>query len=119
MAEGLVLAERAPEGYAVLTLNRPEAMNALSAALRRALAKAFTELAAEPSLGVLILTGAGRGGGTAAPARSARDKAAAPGNLFRCNRAPPKRYPAGTRGGRVPGRSRSIGRTRSTQGGTR
>ena len=29
MAEGPVLVERAPEGYAVLTLNRPEALNAL------------------------------------------------------------------------------------------
>jgi enoyl-CoA hydratase len=59
-AKGPVLVERAPEGYAVLTLNRPEAMNALSAALRRALAEAVAELAAEPSVRVLILTGAGR-----------------------------------------------------------
>jgi hypothetical protein len=29
MSEGLVQVECAPEGYAVLTLNRPEAMNAL------------------------------------------------------------------------------------------
>jgi enoyl-CoA hydratase len=54
MAEGLVLVKRAPEGYAVLTLNRPEAMNALSAALRRSLAEAVAELAAEPSVRVLI-----------------------------------------------------------------
>ena len=60
MTEGPVLVERAPEGYAVLTLNRPEAMNALSAALRRALAEAVAELAAEPSSRVLVLTGAGR-----------------------------------------------------------
>ncbi len=60
MAEGLVLVERTPEGYAVLTLNRPEAMNALSAALRRALAGAIAELAVEPSVRVLVLTGAGR-----------------------------------------------------------
>ena len=60
MAEGLVLVERAAEGYAVLTLNRPEAMNALSAALRRALAGAVAELSAETSVRVLVLTGAGR-----------------------------------------------------------
>ena len=60
MGEELVLVERAPEGYAVLTLNRPEAMNALSAALRRALAEAVAGLAAEPSVRVLVLTGAGR-----------------------------------------------------------
>jgi enoyl-CoA hydratase len=60
MAEPLVLVERAPEGYAVVTLNRPAAMNALSAALRRALTEAITALAAEPAMRVLILTGAGR-----------------------------------------------------------
>ena len=59
-AEGPVLVERAPEGYAVLTLNRPDAMNALSAALRRALAEVVAELAAEPPVRVLVLTGAGR-----------------------------------------------------------
>jgi Enoyl-CoA hydratase/isomerase len=57
-AEKPVLVERAPEGYAVLTLNRPEAMNALSAALRRALAEAVAQLAADPSVRVLVLTGA-------------------------------------------------------------
>src|SRR5690349_10012971 len=60
MTDELVLIERAPEGYAVLILNRPKAMNALSAALRQALAEAVTELAAEPSIRVLVLTGAGR-----------------------------------------------------------
>jgi len=42
MSDELVLAEQASEGYAVLTLNRPKAMNALSAALRQALAEAIT-----------------------------------------------------------------------------
>jgi enoyl-CoA hydratase len=60
MGDELVLVEHAPEGYSVLALNRPEAMNALSAALRQALAEAITQLAAEPSCRVLILTGAGR-----------------------------------------------------------
>ncbi len=60
MSDELVLVEHVPEGYAVLTLNRPEAMNALSAALRQALAEAVTQLAAKPSVRVLILTGAGR-----------------------------------------------------------
>ena len=58
--EELVLVERAPEGYAVLTLNRPAAMNALSRALRRALTEAIGALAAEPATRVLILTAAGR-----------------------------------------------------------
>jgi len=52
--------EIAPEGYALLTLNRPEAMNALSAQLRDALAEAIERLEADPQVRLLILTGAGR-----------------------------------------------------------
>ena len=48
------------EGVALLTLERPQAMNALSRSLRRALAEAFRALAAEPEIGVVILTGSGR-----------------------------------------------------------
>src|SRR4051812_9022019 len=44
---------------AVVTLNRPEAMNALSKALRAELRRALTELDADPSVKVLVLTGAG------------------------------------------------------------
>jgi enoyl-CoA hydratase len=47
------------DGYAVLTLNRPEAMNALSAELRTALACTVRELEADPDVRVLIVTGAG------------------------------------------------------------
>ena len=47
------------DGYAVLTLNRPEAMNALSAELRTRLAQVVRELEADPAIRVLILTGAG------------------------------------------------------------
>lgn len=46
-------------GYAVLTLNRPEAMNALSRELRSTLARTVVELEADPEVRVLILTGAG------------------------------------------------------------
>jgi enoyl-CoA hydratase len=45
---------------AVLTLNRPGAMNALSRELRDALAAAFAELADDGRTRVVILTGAGR-----------------------------------------------------------
>ncbi len=48
-------------GFAVLTLNRPQAMNALSRGLMAALAHTVDTLAADPSVRVLILTGAGRG----------------------------------------------------------
>jgi enoyl-CoA hydratase len=45
---------------AVVTLNRPEAMNALSRALRSALHEAITALSADESVSVIVLTGAGR-----------------------------------------------------------
>lgn len=48
------------QGVTTVTLNRPEALNALSAALRSAIAEAFTELADDPETEVIILTGAGR-----------------------------------------------------------
>jgi enoyl-CoA hydratase len=60
MSTPVLLIERASEGYAVLTMNRPEAMNALSRQLRAELAQAFTDLEADPSIRVVILTGAGR-----------------------------------------------------------
>ncbi|HJV41960.1 enoyl-CoA hydratase [Caulobacter sp.] len=44
---------------AVVTLNRPEAMNALSKALRLALHDAMVALDADPDVSVVILTGAG------------------------------------------------------------
>ncbi|MDP1736130.1 MAG: enoyl-CoA hydratase [Caulobacter sp.] len=47
------------DGVAVVTLNRPEAMNALSKALRSALYKAMVALDADPEVSVVILTGAG------------------------------------------------------------
>lgn len=45
---------------AVVTLNRPEAMNALSRAMRAALDEVMCELSADPEVNVVILTGAGR-----------------------------------------------------------
>ena len=44
---------------AIVTLNRPQAMNALSAALRRELARVFRELEAETQVRAIVLTGAG------------------------------------------------------------
>jgi enoyl-CoA hydratase len=48
------------DGIVLLTLNRPEAMNALSSGLRAAVARAFGEINADPEVGAVILTGAGR-----------------------------------------------------------
>lgn len=56
----LVLIDRDTPGLAVLTLNRPDAMNALSVGLMSALTQAIDQLAADPAVRVLILTGAGR-----------------------------------------------------------
>ena len=47
------------EGVAVVTLNRPEAMNALSMALRSELFKAMTALDANDDVRAVVLTGAG------------------------------------------------------------
>jgi enoyl-CoA hydratase len=58
--EPLLLTEIDPAGFAVLTLNRPQALNALSRGLMAALADAVDKLAADPAVRVLILTGAGR-----------------------------------------------------------
>ncbi len=48
------------DGVATLTLNRPDAMNALSVELRAALADAFRALQNDDQTRVVILTGAGR-----------------------------------------------------------
>jgi enoyl-CoA hydratase len=45
---------------AILTLDRPEAMNALSHELRVALARAFDEAQSDPGTAAIVLTGAGR-----------------------------------------------------------
>jgi len=47
------------DGVAVVTLNRPEAMNAMSKAMRSELYKAMTALNDDPEVSVVILTGAG------------------------------------------------------------
>lgn len=45
---------------ALITLNRPESMNALSTELRNAISDAFSELKNDPQIRVAILTGAGK-----------------------------------------------------------
>jgi len=58
MSDSTVLLE-VSDGIATITLNRPEARNALSAALMRDLASAFDRVSADDSARVVILTGAG------------------------------------------------------------
>lgn len=59
MPEPVVRVEK-DGAIAIVTLNRPEAMNALSRALREALARAFEDLANDPDTAIVVLTGAGR-----------------------------------------------------------
>jgi enoyl-CoA hydratase len=58
-AQDLVLLQR-DGGITTVTLNRPAALNALSAALRNRICEVFTELRDDPQTEVVILTGAGR-----------------------------------------------------------
>src|SRR5262245_13630318 len=55
------LLEAVADGVATLTLNRPEKLNAMSAAMLDALLEALPRVADDPSVGVVVLTGAGRG----------------------------------------------------------
>jgi enoyl-CoA hydratase len=59
MSNEILLVEKS-EGIVTMTLNRPEAMNALSRALREAIVKTFHALCDDPEAGVVILTGAGK-----------------------------------------------------------
>ena len=59
MSEPVLLVEKTGE-IAVVTLNRPTAMNALSRELRSAIAKTVDELEADPGVRVMILTGSGK-----------------------------------------------------------
>lgn len=54
----MLLVEKA-DRIALVTLNRPEAMNALNRALRAALYEAMAALSSDPEVSVVILTGAG------------------------------------------------------------
>ncbi len=55
------LLETVKDGVAVLTLNRPDRLNAMSRPMLDALLEALPRLAEDPAVGVVVLTGAGRG----------------------------------------------------------
>lgn len=54
------LIETFHDGIATLTMNRPEARNALSGEMQAGLTEAVPRLAADPKVRVIVLTGAGR-----------------------------------------------------------
>ena len=55
------LLEQVKDGVAVLTLNRPDRLNAMSRPMLDALLETLPRLAEDPAVGVVVLTGAGRG----------------------------------------------------------
>jgi 2-(1,2-epoxy-1,2-dihydrophenyl)acetyl-CoA isomerase len=58
--EAEVLLER-EDGVAIVTLNRPDRLNALASPIMRLLREITAEVAADPAVGCVVLTGAGRG----------------------------------------------------------
>jgi 2-(1,2-epoxy-1,2-dihydrophenyl)acetyl-CoA isomerase len=54
------LIETIADGVATLTLNRPDRLNALSAPIMDGLLEALPRLAADPAVGVIVVTGSGR-----------------------------------------------------------
>ena len=59
MDDNPILVDRRP-GYRVITLNRPERLNAFNEAMQQALAAAITDAERDESCRALLLTGAGR-----------------------------------------------------------
>ncbi|MDO9711155.1 enoyl-CoA hydratase [Paracraurococcus lichenis] len=59
MAGDLIVTEE--EGVALLTMNRPDSLNALGGTLLDEMLAALTRIAADMSVGCVVLTGAGRG----------------------------------------------------------
>jgi 2-(1,2-epoxy-1,2-dihydrophenyl)acetyl-CoA isomerase len=55
------LLEAVKDGVAVLTMNRPDRLNALSVPMLDAMLEALPRLAEDAGVGVVVLTGAGRG----------------------------------------------------------
>ena len=51
----------ASQGVATITLNRPDALNSLTVELKEALLDAVRQVAADPAVRAVVLTGAGRG----------------------------------------------------------
>lgn len=56
----VLIVDRA-EGVATLTMNRPDAMNALTVELKEALLDAVRDVSADPAVRAVVLTGRGRG----------------------------------------------------------
>jgi len=56
-----ILIEKPGDGIAVLTLNRPERLNAVNGAMHSELMQVFLDVQADGDVRAAVLTGAGRG----------------------------------------------------------
>lgn len=90
MTEQVILVERRG-AVAIVTLNRPHAMNALSSALRAGLADALRAADADPEVGVIVLTGAGDRAFTAG--LDLKELGSSPGGVFEAVGADPRANP--------------------------
>lgn len=70
------LLDDAADGVATLTLNRPDALNALNAELRHALLAALKSVARDDAVRAVVITGAGRGFCAGADLRGGSDERA-------------------------------------------
>ena len=86
----LIVTEK-EDAIAIVTLNRPEAMNALSADLRTELAETLVRLEADDDVRVIILTGAGERAFTAG--LDLKELGADTSNLGAANAQDPARNP--------------------------
>jgi 2-(1,2-epoxy-1,2-dihydrophenyl)acetyl-CoA isomerase len=87
------LLEAIEDGVATLTLNRPEALNALSDDIRLGLLESLSRLGADNNVGCIVITGSGRGfcaGGDVKSMgdRSARDFETRAAGIQQSNRIP-------------------------------
>ncbi len=55
------LLETIEDGVTILTLNRPDRLNAFSPAMLSGLREALPRLASDESVGAIVITGSGRG----------------------------------------------------------
>ena len=60
MSDAPILVDKRDDGVALITLNRPDRLNAMSAELLRQLADALTDTAADEAVRCVAITGAGR-----------------------------------------------------------
>jgi 2-(1,2-epoxy-1,2-dihydrophenyl)acetyl-CoA isomerase len=83
------------DGIGRLTLNRPERLNSFTVAMHAEVRALLESLAREPTLRVLILSGAGRGfcAGQDLSDRAVRTSGEAPVDLGESMESPPERGP--------------------------